>query len=42
MAAAGSALLLMVVSPAINGTIIAKFGTDDQNSAGCRASPTAR
>lgn len=30
MAAAGSALLLMVVSPAINGTIIAKFGTDDQ------------
>jgi alkylation response protein AidB-like acyl-CoA dehydrogenase len=30
MAAAGSALLLMVVSPAINGTIIAKFGTEDQ------------
>ncbi|WP_199254105.1 acyl-CoA dehydrogenase family protein [Mycolicibacterium mengxianglii] len=30
MAAAGSALLMMVVSPAINGTIIAKFGTDDQ------------
>ena len=30
MAAAGSPLLLMVVSPAINGTIISKFGTDDQ------------
>ncbi len=30
MAAAGSALLLMVVSPAINGTIISKFGTEDQ------------
>ena len=30
MAAAGSALLMMVVSPAINGTIIAKFGTDEQ------------
>ena len=30
MAAGGSALLMMVVSPAINGTIIAKFGTADQ------------
>jgi alkylation response protein AidB-like acyl-CoA dehydrogenase len=30
MAAAGSALLMMVVSPAINGTIIAKFGTEEQ------------
>jgi alkylation response protein AidB-like acyl-CoA dehydrogenase len=30
MAAAGSALLMMVVSPAINGTIISKFGTDEQ------------
>ncbi|WP_255392531.1 acyl-CoA dehydrogenase family protein [Mycobacterium sp. 852014-52144_SCH5372336] len=30
MSAAGCPLLLMVVSPAINGTIIAKFGTDDQ------------
>ena len=30
MAAHGSALLMMVVSPAINGTIIAKFGTDEQ------------
>ena len=30
MAAAGSALLMMVVSPAINGTIISKFGTADQ------------
>ena len=30
MSAAGSALLLMVVSPAINGTIISKFGTADQ------------
>jgi alkylation response protein AidB-like acyl-CoA dehydrogenase len=30
MAASGCALLLMVVSPAINGTIIAKFGTDEQ------------
>ena len=30
MAAGGSALLLMVVSPAINGTIISKFGTDEQ------------
>src|SRR3954465_6010524 len=30
MAAAGSALLMMVVSPAINGTIISKFGTEGQ------------
>ncbi|OBI50717.1 acyl-CoA dehydrogenase [Mycobacterium kyorinense] len=30
MATNGCALLMMVVSPAINGTIIAKFGTDDQ------------
>ena len=30
MAAVGSALLLMVVSPAINGTIISKFGTEEQ------------
>ncbi|MCH9736933.1 MAG: acyl-CoA/acyl-ACP dehydrogenase [Actinomycetia bacterium] len=30
MSAAGSALLMMVVSPAINGTIISKFGTEDQ------------
>src|SRR6201988_2283079 len=30
MAASGCALLMMVVSPAINGTIISKFGTDDQ------------
>lgn len=30
MSAAGSALLLMVVSPAINGTIISKFGTEEQ------------
>ena len=30
MSAAGCALLLMVVSPAINGTIISKFGTDEQ------------
>jgi alkylation response protein AidB-like acyl-CoA dehydrogenase len=30
MAAHGCGLLLMVVSPAINGTIIAKFGTDEQ------------
>jgi alkylation response protein AidB-like acyl-CoA dehydrogenase len=30
MSAAGCALLLMVVSPAINGTIIGKFGTEDQ------------
>jgi alkylation response protein AidB-like acyl-CoA dehydrogenase len=30
MAAAGCGLLMMVVSPAINGTIISKFGTDDQ------------
>jgi alkylation response protein AidB-like acyl-CoA dehydrogenase len=30
MAAAGCALLMMVVSPAINGTIISKFGTDEQ------------
>ena len=32
MAAAGSPLLLMVVSPAINGTIIAKFGTEEQKT----------
>jgi len=30
MAAQGCALLMMVVSPAINGTIISKFGTDEQ------------
>jgi alkylation response protein AidB-like acyl-CoA dehydrogenase len=30
MSANGCALLLMVVSPAINGTIISKFGTDEQ------------
>ncbi|BBY75631.1 acyl-CoA dehydrogenase [Mycolicibacterium parafortuitum] len=30
LAAGGSSLLMMVVSPAINGTIIAKFGTDEQ------------
>ncbi|TGD87373.1 acyl-CoA dehydrogenase [Mycolicibacterium sp. CH28] len=30
MSAAGCALLMLVVSPAINGTIIAKFGTDEQ------------
>ncbi len=30
MSAAGSALLMMVVSPAINGTIISKFGTEEQ------------
>lgn len=30
MSAAGSALLMMVVSPAINGTIISKFGTAEQ------------
>ncbi|MCV7259274.1 acyl-CoA dehydrogenase family protein [Mycobacterium shimoidei] len=30
MAAHGCALLMMVVSPAINGTIISKFGTDEQ------------
>ena len=30
MAAAGCPLLMMVVSPAINGTVIAKFGTEEQ------------
>src|SRR5215207_5631430 len=30
MAAGGSALLMMVVSPAINGTIISKYGTEEQ------------
>src|SRR6476469_9754626 len=30
MSGGGCPLLMMVVSPAINGTIIAKFGTDDQ------------
>ena len=30
MAASGCALLMMVVSPAINGTIISKFGTEEQ------------
>ena len=30
LAAGGCPLLMMVVSPAINGTIIAKFGTDEQ------------
>lgn len=32
LAAAGCGLLLMVVSPAICGTIIARFGTDDQRA----------
>lgn len=30
MAAGGASLLMMVVSPAINGTIISKFGTQEQ------------
>jgi alkylation response protein AidB-like acyl-CoA dehydrogenase len=30
MSATGSPLLMMVVSPAINGTIISKFGTEEQ------------
>jgi len=30
LSAAGCPLLMLVVSPAINGTIIAKFGTDEQ------------
>ena len=30
MSAGGCGLLMMVVSPAINGTIISRFGTDDQ------------
>lgn len=30
MSASGCGLLMMVVSPAINGTIISKFGTDEQ------------
>jgi alkylation response protein AidB-like acyl-CoA dehydrogenase len=30
MAAGGASLLMMVVSPAINGTIIGKFGTEEQ------------
>ncbi|RJQ78822.1 acyl-CoA dehydrogenase [Pseudonocardiaceae bacterium YIM PH 21723] len=30
LSAAGSALLMMVVSPAINGTIISRFGTEEQ------------
>lgn len=40
MAAAGSALLLMVVSPAINGTIISKFGTEEQKKRWLPVSPT--
>ncbi|MDQ1423464.1 MAG: hypothetical protein QOD72_962, partial [Acidimicrobiaceae bacterium] len=32
IAAAGCPLLLLLVSPAICGSIIAKFGTDDQQS----------
>ncbi|NBQ42495.1 MAG: acyl-CoA dehydrogenase family protein, partial [Mycobacteriaceae bacterium] len=30
LSAAGCPLLLLVVSPAINGTIIARFGTEEQ------------
>lgn len=30
LAAVGSSLLMLVVSPAINGTIISRFGTDEQ------------
>ena len=33
LAAGGCPLLMMVVSPAINGTIIAKFGTEEQKHA---------
>ncbi|MDA2992428.1 MAG: acyl-CoA dehydrogenase [Actinomycetota bacterium] len=32
LSAAGCPLLMMVVSPAINGTIIAKFGTEEQRA----------
>ncbi len=43
LAAAGCGLLMMVVSPAICGTIIARFGTEaSRSSTGCPGSPAAR
>ena len=41
LAAQGCPLLLMVVSPAICGTIINRYGTEEQKRAGCPASATA-
>ena len=42
LGAAGCPLLLLVVSPAICGTVIARFGTEEQKRAGCPAWRTAR
>jgi alkylation response protein AidB-like acyl-CoA dehydrogenase len=42
MASTGNALLLIVVSPAIAGSILAKHGTEDRRTAGCAASAPGR
>jgi propionyl-CoA carboxylase alpha chain len=42
LGAAGCGLLMMVVSPAICGTVIARFGTDEQKQRWLPAWPTAR
>ena len=42
LAAAGCGLLMMVVSPAICGTIIARFGTEEQKQDWLPAWPAAR
>ena len=42
LAAAGCSQLMMVVSPAICGTVIGRFGTDEQKQRWLPASPTAR
>ncbi len=42
LGAAGCPLLMMVVSPAICGTVIARYGTPSSATAGSPASPTAR
>ena len=41
LAAQGCPLLMMVVSPAICGTVIARYGTQRRSSAGCPGSRTA-
>ncbi len=42
LAAQGAGLLLVVVSPAICGTIIGKYGTDARSRSGSPRSPTVR
>ena len=42
LGAAGCPLLMMVVSPAICGTVITRFGTPSRRTGGCPGWPTAR